>query len=331
MNLKEWRQLWFDGPEKEYLWRKYNDNRKVYFAAYYKDNDTILSNIERGMETFVRWEKKLLNIDLETQARKERRLSAGRVAMKAFVEALATNTMTVEADFVILSIDFEGDIKYGVKEFGFAKLDTRDVIGNALTPSPEMITGHNYALSDERMHGFMFGKTSKTDEVELATVIRDVLHVPDEQSNEYSTSTERRLVLVGHALQNELRILDGNGVDVANLHTVLGTMDTCNSFGRGTTLKNLLASLHVPLPLNRYSKVVSLHNAGNDAHYTLRALLALLHERSQHEHSAAGQIEILHDLAMAPLPVWPPVRDPRVRQAQEDDEEGFLNMAVLHD
>ncbi|KAK3641883.1 hypothetical protein LTR56_000041 [Elasticomyces elasticus] len=333
MNYTDWRQLWYRGRDKEYLWWKWNNNREAFFASYGQREETITRNIERGMELFT----KLSKIDMRaweiSQARAERHQAAGLAASNAFINALSTGIMTADADFVFLAIDFEGDLSNGVNEFGFAKLDTRDIIGNASTSAANVISGHNYAFSKDRVHGFMFGDTTRVVEALPAAIIKDALHIP--QSSSYPDIDGRKIVLVGHAIHNELRIMEGHGINIDDLPTVIGTLDTPRTFGRGISLEDLLVSLGLPLPRNSVGTAVSFHNAGNDAHYTLRALLALLYKRHQPDSPAADCLEILNQMATAPLPAWPPKwhHGPTKRKANEDydDSEGFLEMIVLDD
>ncbi|KAK5711892.1 hypothetical protein LTR15_012236 [Elasticomyces elasticus] len=339
INYTDWRQLWYRGRDKEHLWLKWSNNREAYFASYGRREETITRNIERGMEVFTKWVDRLSKIDMRaweiSQARAERHQAAGLAASNAFINALSTGSMTADADLVFLAIDFEGNLSNGVNEFGFAKLDTRDIIGKVPNSSANVISGHNYAFAKDRVHGFMFGDTTRVFEASPAAIIEDARHIPDDQSNPYHDINGRRLVLVGHAIDNELRIMEGHGINIDNLPAVIGTLDTPRTFGRGISLKDLLVSLGLPLPRNSVGTAVSFHNAGNDAHYTLRALLALLYERHQPDSAATDRLEMLNEMATAPLPAWPPkwYHGPTKTKANEvyDDCEGFLEMVVLDD
>ncbi|KAK5677430.1 hypothetical protein LTS10_010000 [Elasticomyces elasticus] len=310
MNYTDWRQLWYRGRDKEHLWCRWNNNREAYFASYGRREETITRNIERGMQVFRRWEARLLKTP--RQLRGERLHLAGMKALNAFVEALSTGLPTTAADFVFVSIDFEGGNNCAVNQFGFAKLDTRDLIGSAagtaMAPA-DIISGHNYALARGRKDDFMFGKTTKTDSSELATRIKDVLQISDIEKHLDTSTPGRNIVLVGHSIQCELEVIENYSINLDDLSTVVGFIDTSN-FGEALTLEKLLVSFGLPLPRNRNGVADSLHTAGNDAHYTLRALLAWLYDQYGHNGSANDPVRVLLHLATASLPAWPPKRSP---------------------
>ncbi|KAK0945620.1 hypothetical protein LTR29_002975 [Friedmanniomyces endolithicus] len=284
-----WTQLWVRGSQREDLWKKYDGNRRAYYAAYHLDDTETLSNLERGMETFKKWEARL-----SRQMLGQRNQSAGMSAAVNFVNALATQTMSDKADFVFVSLDFEGDIhSRGLTEFGYATLDTRDVIADGPT-----IYGHNYALASNHKRGFLFGDVTRIDVPQLGATIREVCHVTDVDG------MDRRVVLVGHGIHNELRNMAAHGVRLEDLPRVVGAIDTGELskvvLGQAGTLERLLTSLEIPLTRNRNGFADSLHCAGNDAHYTLRALLLLLYTQSSPP--SGGSIDLLEQMARAPLP-----------------------------
>ncbi|TKA53267.1 hypothetical protein B0A55_13171, partial [Friedmanniomyces simplex] len=229
------------------------------------------------------WRRPLRNI-LRTRCGDGGNGRQGKAASKAFIEALVTKTtsedegfmLSAEVDFVFVSIDIEGGMdQWGIKEFGVAKLDTRDVVVNMASTSADLIHGHNYALAKGHRRAFVFGDTTRVDSSHLAATIKDVCHIPDRKGL-YGNETERRIVLVGHAIHNELMTMEAHGVKLDDIPAVVGILDT-SDLGQGGSLESLLTSLGLPLPRNRQGKADSLHCAGNDAHYTLRALLAMLY------------------------------------------------------
>ncbi|KAK5711004.1 hypothetical protein LTR17_018619 [Elasticomyces elasticus] len=311
MNYTDWRQLWYRGRDKEYLWCKWHNNREAFFASYGQREETITRNIERGMEVFRRWEVRLSKSP--QQLRAERLHAAGIEASKALIDALSTGLRTAAADFVFVSIDFEGGNNCAVNQFGVAKLDTRALISGAAssaTAPADIISGHNYALARGRKDDFMFGETTKTDSSELATRIKNVLHISDIEKHLDTSTPGRNIVLVGHSIQCELEVIENYGINLDDLSTVVGFIDTSN-FGEALTLEKLLASFKIPLPRNWNGVADSLHTAGNDAHYTLRALLAWLYDQYGHNDCAIDRVKVLQQLATASLPAWPRKKDPR--------------------
>jgi DNA polymerase III alpha subunit (gram-positive type) len=83
----------------------------------------------------------------------------------------------------------------------------------------------------------------------------------------------REIVLVGHVLQEEVATLDSMGVETERL-PVTGTVDTLRLsqevLGQGANLGRLVDTLHIERIRG------SLHSAGNDSHYTMQVLLALM-------------------------------------------------------
>ncbi|KAK0978695.1 hypothetical protein LTR54_015844 [Friedmanniomyces endolithicus] len=284
--LREAHQLWV---AKALKGTRAIHDQEAYYAAWHLDDAETLINLERGMETFKRWEARLSG-----QMLGQRNQPAGMSAAVNFVNALATQTMSDKADFVFVSLDFEGDIhSRGLTEFGYATLDTRDVIADRPT-----IFGHNYALASNHKRGFLFGDVTRIDVPQLGATIRQVCHVTDVDG------MDRRMVLVGHGINNELSHMAAHGVRLEDLPGVVGTIDTGQLskvvLGQAGTLERLLTSLEIPLTRNRHGFADSLHCAGNDAHYTLRALLLLLHTQSSP--TSGGSIDLLEQMARAPLP-----------------------------
>ncbi|KAK5693803.1 hypothetical protein LTR17_025005 [Elasticomyces elasticus] len=249
------------------------------------------------------------------QSRSQEQHSAGVAAARAFVEALADGEIRANADFVFVSIDFEGGLqnRAGITEFGVAKMDTRDIVGSTVDAysSASTISGHNYLLAKCRKQRCMFGETTRIDKPQLAATIKAELNIPDG-----SEGPQRGIVLVGHGLHNEQLILESHGIKLGDLHATIGILDT-SQYGMGGSLETLLDRLSLPLPRNRNGMADSLHCAGNDAHYTLRALLALLYLQHKEIAGSAGEVEILDQLARAPLPL----RMARKRLEDEDVEE----------
>ena len=101
------------------------------------------------------------------------------------------------------------------------------------------------------------------------------------------------MVLICHGLQSELRILDDLGVFLEDL-PITGVIDTHevsrDVLGHSGSLEHLLSTLSIPW---RYGMM---HNAGNDAHYTMRLLLALLQIRH------GDPTGCFNELARQPLP-----------------------------
>lgn len=83
----------------------------------------------------------------------------------------------------------------------------------------------------------------------------------------------REIALVGHDTQQDIQYLSNIGVDIADLRRVTRVLDSqglhqvWRDLDNGRSLKTLLNDLGIA---SRY-----LHNAGNDAVYTLRAMIGV--------------------------------------------------------
>ena len=199
-------------------------------------------------------------------------------------------------DVVFIAVDFEYTDNFSPGnrrcQAGVAILDTRDLVSPFQTPS---ISTFNFEIGSTSYHNrcnneFLFGKTVKIQK-------EDICH-----NLEALISRQRNNVLVGHAIQNELKILKILNFDLDL--SIIGILDTqrlalqtrSDSPGR---LRDLLRDLQCPYR--------HLHNAGNDAHFTLRALL-LLAVRSYSDinivdnNAIRQRLVLLREIAQSSLP-----------------------------
>lgn len=212
------------------------------------------------MQAFVKMERKL-----QESMRFETYHYAGAQAVKSFGAAITDQNYTNESNLIFVSLDFEGlKDNTGIAEMGIAKVSSHQI----LSPGNKAdIVCFNYALAKHRHRKFLFGDSTRlSPELIERTIVGffdDLIH-DDPQCN---------IVLVSHGIRNEIRIMDDLGVSIEAL-PVTGIIDTCcmaaDILGFSGSLEDLLTTLRVP------ARMDMLHCAGNDAHYTLQALLALL-------------------------------------------------------
>lgn len=167
-----------------------------------------------------------------------------------------------------------------VTEVGVATLDTRDLRDvppghNGATWSAKIESFH--AVIAEHAHfknrfcpscpdKFMFGETSTIKLRQAAAWTRSFFLY-----SKNNAILSRDIVLVGHALQNEKRFCQTFGLELEKIEPLVDQFDT------STMLRHDGKAL---LGLSRLLKGLGiatnhLHNAGNDATYTLQALVAL--------------------------------------------------------
>lgn len=209
-------------------------------------------------------------------------------------------------DPVLVAIDFENTTAFlpeseiSETQVGLAIMDTRAL---KLSVSPEhAISSHNFVSGPKRyqrkaISRFLFGSPKSTIKAQILSKIEE------------SLPKGRNILLVGHGIRNELRILKGLGFDFQGLG-ISGCLDTFRITSEvlpyfALTLGELLKELDCP-----HDK---LHNAGNDATFTLRALL-LLAVRSQGDDdaSATQPLAYLQSIASLPLPIRTPIDEPPV-------------------
>ncbi len=201
-------------------------------------------------------------------------------------------------------MDFEGDAtqKSGLTEFGVSLLDF-----------PSFLTSTYNVHSDHRNKKCLFGPTVRTS---LELLPRCVI-------DSFTPCEGRDAILVCHAVPNEVFALDSLQIKIEEL-PITGIIDTLtlakDVLGRGRSLEGLMTILGIETPRG------SIHTAGNDAHYTLQVLLALLQRKY------GKVLPCVEDIVRKALPPSP--TSPRSSESDADWEEhldgagGFLEFPV---
>lgn len=223
-----------------------------------------------------------------------------------------SSVSTSLSDIVLIAIDFENinTIKSGFSQksncqVGLAILDTKDI---HQVPPGELISTYNIATGSPSYlakvsRKFMFGETVTTRTSDIVDRILSLI------------PPGRNVVFVGHGILNDIQALQALGFPFpARLSGTLDTSLVANEvfqFWAGS-LADLLLALRCPF--NR------LHCAGNDANFTLKALLLLVAEgfanQQQIEDQEHEMLAILRQISTSPIPDWV---DPEV-QAMEKRE-----------
>jgi len=154
------------------------------------------------------------------------------------------------SDVIFMSFDFENWQRIDALEAGIAVLDSRDILSDPETA----IRTYNGVTESRPSRPFFFGETVQVPRGKMLAFVQ--ICIPQ----------NRKLVLVGHDIGNDLNVLQRLGFDI-RAH-VVGIFDTA-LIGRkpGTGLKNTLMSLGCDF--------YGFHNSGNDANFTLKVLLLL--------------------------------------------------------
>ncbi|USW54476.1 Putative ribonuclease H-like superfamily [Septoria linicola] len=257
----------------------------------------------RGDQTFVEWERRL-----SAAARFKSHRMTGLAALQAFVTALAYDGQGLgsDSDFVFASIDIEGDVvkRRGVKSIGVATFDTRACFRSDTSPPlAQDIETSQVAIYNAKAN--LWGPTTFVEPEKLLDSFAATLRIPDGNRSASDRSAPlRKLVLVGHGIHMDILTLAKLGLNIQDLDTVVGIIDTRrlaqSVLGRKTNVQHLVSLMGIPWSNG------SFHGAANDAHYTLRAALALgiLEHRKQAEgHSSDdGSYGILDEVIRQPVP-----------------------------
>ena len=211
--------------------------------------------------------------------------------------------------FVSINLEVSGDERHAsrweedyephIEELGIATLDCKDIF----TPQAHAdkrtrrITTLQYSTRNSprdykvpKPRECIFAETNRTQQKSVIRALRRSLRVRD-TSERPAPGGFRPVVIVGHAISADLRILEGLGLDINSL-PVIAIMDTHalshqvfseNPRPSHYTLSGALTRLGCP---HDYRE---LHNAGNGATYALYAILLLAFRWSQ-ERGATGRV-----------------------------------------
>lgn len=180
-----------------------------------------------------------------------------------------------------------------VTEVGVATLDTRDLQGHA--PGEvgkewhEHIRARHFRVNEYKdlvnhdyIQGcpgsFEFGDSEFVVKNNMASVIASCFRQPFSKKNSQDVGTDeepekRNIILVGHDLGQDINYCRELGFGVLNRGNILDTVDTVNLYRTYSKDPNArsLGSIIYDFDLSGWH----LHNAGNDAVYTLHAMLAI--------------------------------------------------------
>jgi hypothetical protein len=198
------------------------------------------------------------------------------------------------SDIVLIAIDFENTqvMKDACTvetncQAGIAILDTKNIKQRQLDKllRTHMFVTGTTAYVTKSSDKCWFGKTNSASPSKLVNCIRSV--VPP----------ERKVAFVGHGIMNDLLVLQALGFQLSdNYVAFIDTVHVANEvFGCWAgPLRDLLRELDCP-----HSR---LHCAGNDANFTLKALLLLAAQKLEKEDGDKSMIDVLRRLGRRELP-----------------------------
>ncbi|UKZ52003.1 hypothetical protein TrVGV298_005770 [Trichoderma virens] len=211
-----------------------------------------------------------------------------------YLHLVPANSVAADVVFICMDVEAIEMPPNPISEVGIAILDVKDLDGVQSGPG-----GHNWwqfikayhlrtkeyaGLVNHRfVHGcpnyFDFGKSTFPEECELPEAILEILQP--------YVDSKRRIVFVGHDAHQDIKYLSSVGFVVPSIRRLVGQLDTKDIHQAWKELDNGKSLLSVLNDLSIRSK--HLHNAGNDAVFTLRALIGVaLEEIREKEAKAKG-------------------------------------------
>ncbi|UJO24300.1 uncharacterized protein CLAFUR5_13629 [Fulvia fulva] len=261
----KWRQQWFWRDSKERLRAEYDGDFKAYMAAFQPEIQPACP-LRDGMKLFQKLEKSGQHATVATN------FASASTLVSRLIECLSSGmtTNTSEADFIFVCVDFEGDTKQGVNECGISTLDTRDLLNPTDSVPQNALKTVKYRLVKQNDRKFFHGHTTMLHPDALRSTILDAFNIEDD----LSPGTKRKIILTGQGVDGEIatfRGLLGIAMEDLPIDGIIDTHALCGeTIGQAGKLKHILATLGVP------HESTLLHCAGNDAHFTLQAVAALL-------------------------------------------------------
>lgn len=212
------------------------------------------------------------------------------------VEAAESDEPTFDQDAVFICCDIESfEFDHNrITEIGFATLDTRDLRGTAPGRFAQdwygKIRGRHFRIK-ECLHlenrkyvkgcskDFLFGQSEIVSIRNAPRAVAECFRPPfsrvDYDDSPYGGVAlgRRNIVLVGHDTKNDIGYLRKIGYDVGNLGSLIQIVDTAQLWRAyaQTPDQPALAKICAAMDIETWS----LHNAGNDAMYTLQAMLGI--------------------------------------------------------
>lgn len=223
------------------------------------------------------------DVNTKKRTRRSRHDDSSRRASRVIHESVAL--LKIPPGSILVSIDCEAYEHNHAKitEIGIATLDTHRLVG--IDPGDRgaywtsFIRGH-HAIIREHRHlknkfttarpdDFAFGKSVHIGTEEAATFTQNFFEHTSNRKKEWYKP--RPIVLIGHALWNEKMFCKNYGFDLSAVSSVVQEIDTSTILERDTKTSIGLSKLLKLLDI----KPNLLHNAGNDAYYTLMALVQI--------------------------------------------------------
>jgi hypothetical protein len=200
-----------------------------------------------------------------------------------------------DADVIFIAIDVEAKERasHVITEVGVATLDTRDLHGVAPGAAGadwhKHIRARHFRISEHRNHvnrefvqgypeNFDFGTSEFVKLADIARALTACFHEPFSRQNSSATTSSapdetRNLVIVGHDLGQDVNYCRKIGFDIFNRGNIYDRLDTSSMYRAYQNDPNATSLGRILYDFDLVGW--HLHNAGNDAVYTIQAMLAI--------------------------------------------------------
>ncbi|KAG4421998.1 hypothetical protein IFR04_004857 [Cadophora malorum] len=205
-------------------------------------------------------------------------------------------------EIIILSLDFGYSAHEGNKitQIGISTMSTN--VWRELSPTEDARIIHSRCvrtpIKSLITSNFLFGESETVYRRNLVDFLRDAL------AQRSVDGSPQRVVLVGVGTLNELKILKDLGIDLQekSFFAIEGILDL-NAITKTLELpfRNRPSLLRILKHLEIFFREEYLHDSGNDAHFTLRALLmlaAIAFERIGGDEVMRSRVESLKTIAL---------------------------------
>lgn len=185
-----------------------------------------------------------------------------------------------------------------VTEVGISSLDTRNLVGTdpghngsnwfrSIKTRHIIIQEHKRFVNGRFVHGcpdkFNFGQSESVSLYKVSKLLNQIFDDPSPETKREQDQDKRKIILVGHGLSNDTAYLQTIRFKPHAGNRVAFDIDTQKIVGtkRNTVgLNRMLAGLGL--------EAQNLHNAGNDAHYTMQGLVSIV---VQHTKDPGGFVQ----------------------------------------
>lgn len=232
---------------------------------------------------------------------------------------------SIKVTFIALDFEYLSRSGDSITEVGISTLSTDDIWQSA-HPLGNTIQSRRYITSKpSSCQPFLFGESKRILRRDIPELLKEAISMKSQSP----IRTPGRVVLVGHHISAEIDIMEKLGINLLdpNLFSIEGIVDTSRiATGLDLPFSEDLPSLGKVLELSQVPFHKSyLHNAGNDAHFTLRALLmltAMALEKMELGELQKDRISRLQSIALDPIDFDRLALEVRRKRTEENVRKG---------